>query len=293
MKSSRGFYHTVVDAPAILEEVYALKRKDSVFIAGGTLLQLNWEAGQQRPNHLISSHKLDSLQGIKEEQGYLRIGSSTLLSECMDDFNIQKRAKILIDACAKIAAPAVRNRGTLGGNICSRVGDSIPALLALDAELQFFNGELIYTVPLSEWIINSPLSEPDLLLHINIPLKTGSQSLSFFQKIGRRESFTAAIISTAGTLEVQNGIITNARIAIGGGNHQPQRLGEVENLVLQKNVETLNWRYIRQRIENGFKSYSDPFVTDSYRRKAAANIITANLFNLLNQEHGKGEEECI
>ncbi len=293
MKSSLElYYHTVVDAPVSLEDVYALKRKNSVFIAGGTLLQLNWEAGQQRPHHLISSHKLESLQGIGEERSYLRIGASTLLSECIDDLNIQKRAKILSDACTKIAAPAVRNRGTLGGNICSRVGDSIPALLALNAELQFFNGESVYTVPLSEWITKSPLSERDLLLHINIPLEKGSQCMSFFQKIGRRESFTAAIISTAGWLEVQNGIITNVRIAIGGGSHQPQTLADVENLLLQKSFETLSWGQIQKGIENGFTSYSDPFVTDSYRRKAAANIITANLFNLLKLEHRKGEDEC-
>ncbi|MDL0434843.1 MULTISPECIES: FAD binding domain-containing protein [unclassified Niallia] len=292
MKSSLQNDDTAVDAPAGLGEVFSLRQEGSMFIAGGTLLQLNWEAGQQKPHHLISSHRLESLQGIEEEANFLRIGASALLSDCILDSNIQKRAKILAEACTKIAAPAVRNRGTLGGNICSRVGDSIPALLVLDAQLHFFNGVSTYVVPLSQWIKAGPLTEPDLLVSVNIPLSTESRSISFFQKIGRRESFTAAIISSAGRIEMENGVITDAKMAIGGGAHQPQRLSDAESYVLQKSLKTMEWQVLRSMIEHGFHSYSDPFVTDSYRRKAAANIIVANLYNLLNSEYVKEDEGC-
>ncbi|TRZ38287.1 hypothetical protein CEQ21_23080 [Niallia circulans] len=297
MRNSQNIEQPIVDIPVTLEDVFSLQREESVFVAGGTMLQLNWESGQHKPSHLISSHKLDRLKGITEHtlngENYLRIGSSTLLSECVSDVNIQKKAKIITEACSKIAAPAVRNRGTIGGNVCSRVGDSIPALLVLDAKLEFFNGTSTYIVAMSEWLQESQLAGPPLLLSILIPCEKGWKSRSFFQKIGRRESFTAAIVSTAGYVKLENEIITDIKLAIGGGAHLSQRLADGEAYLLHKEYKNVNWQELRALLETSFQSYSDPFVTDSYRRKAAANIITANILHILKCEKGGEAEDAF
>lgn len=297
MSSSQNLEQPIVDIPVTLEDVFSLQREESVFVAGGTLLQLNWESGQHKPNHLISSHKLDRLKGIAEEtlngENYLRIGSSTLLSACISNVNIRKKAKIITGACEKIAAPAVRNRGTIGGNVCSRVGDTIPALLVLDAKLEFFNGTSTYIITVTEWLQESQLAGPPLLLSILIPYEKSRESRSFFQKIGRRESFTAAIVSTAGYMKLRNEFITDIKLAIGGGAHLPQRLVEGEAYLLNKDWKKTNWQEFRALLETSFQSYSDPFISDSYRRKAAANIITANILQILKNEKGGEDKRCI
>lgn len=134
-------YPTTVEIPTTLSAINKWNESNYAFISGGTILQVNWEAGQDKPNHLISTEKLMELKGISEVeldgQFFLQIGAGMSISECLTSVLMQEKAPLIVEACEKIAAPAIRNRGTIGGNICSKIGDSIPALLVLDALLTF------------------------------------------------------------------------------------------------------------------------------------------------------------
>ncbi|MGP7815836.1 FAD binding domain-containing protein [Niallia sp. 01092] len=284
------YYQTIVDIPITLVKAKKVYESNSILISGGTLLQLNWEAGIERPSHLISMEKIIELAGIKEisEAGvrYLEIGAATVLAECCKNSLVLEHAKVLSDACSKIGAPAVRNRGTIGGNICSEVGDSIPALLVLDAQLNIYNGEKQYVVSIKEWLqTKKEANILELITTIRIPIQTQKEGVHyFFQKLGRRESFTAAIISVSGYIKKANAKIEEARLAIGGGAHQPVRLESAEKMLLHRNTGNLDFAPIYQAIENGFVSYSDPFVTERYRRKVAANIFFAQCKSIFNQD---------
>ncbi|WP_445487074.1 FAD binding domain-containing protein [Niallia sp. 03133] len=283
-------YQTVVEIPLTLAEINTDKLNESTLISGGTFLQLNWEAGQKRPSQLISLEKIKELKGIKEvsegDLSFLEIGAATNLSECCKNILIQEYSKVLADACYKIAAPAVRNRGTIGGNICSKVGDSIPALLVLNAQLSIFNGEKEYLIPLKSWLETiKATDEPQILAKIRIPIeKNEKESYSFFKKVGRRESFTAAIISVAGYIKKANGKLVDVRMAIGGGAHSPVRLHAAEKMLINKNTADINLLSFYHAIENGFVSYTDPFVTELYRKKVAANLFFAQCKIGLEQE---------
>ena len=257
-----------------------------MIVSGGTILQINWEAGVEKPKHLISTDKLWELKGISavhlDGQLTLKIGAGMTISECLNNPIVQKNASILADACEKIAAPAVRNRGTIGGNICSKIGDTIPALLVLNAQLSLYNGEIEYMISLREWLSKPNPPSSELLTNVYIPIaSTNVPSYSFFRKIGRRESFTAAIISIAGFIAFQENHIQAARLAIGGGAHLPCRLYCAEK-ELEKAVEDIKWSLFYEVIQADFSSYTDPFVTAEYRKKVAANLFTANIKEALN-----------
>lgn len=289
MKISADAYPTTVEMPSTLSAVHNLRNQHNRIIAGGTILQINWEAGVEKPEHLISIEKLQELQGISEVklegQNALKIGAAMTLNDCLHNILIQKNASILADACKKIAAPAVRNRGTIGGNICSKIGDAIPALLVLEAQLSFYNGVRETMISLREWL-TKPHTPSELLTNIYIPIhslkKPGS---SFFRKIGRRESFTAAIISIAGYIVYEENNIKTARLAIGGGSHLPCRLPIAEK-TLNKAIEDIDWAILSQVIQADFSSYTDPFVSAEYRKKVAANLFIASIKDIL-YEQGK------
>lgn len=286
MSNTEQAYTTFVDIPNNLTEFRKMVHPHSLIIGGGTLLQLNWEAGMKKPKHIISVEKLSILKRIEEVdcngEKFIRIGSATSIASCLKDPILAKNAKILSEACLKIAAPAVRNRATLGGNICSKIGDCIPVLLALGAKLQFY-GESEYTLSIAEWLNKGNAPNTDLLLYILIPLDKSdcAQIYSFFKKVGRREAFTAAIITIAGYVEMKNSAIQDVRLSVGGGSHNACYLVKAEQELLNKEIDQIDWKILYESIENGFSTYTDPFVTEEYRKTITANLMVANLKTLL------------
>lgn len=282
LRISNDLFPTRVDIPTEKEELQRLFKKESGIISGGTILQLNWEAGLEKPPHLISIEKIVHLSGIQEvninNNSYIKIGSTTTIADCCKSEIVKEKATILFEACQKIAAPAVRNRATIGGNICSKIGDSIPALLALNADLEFYNGKETYIISLVKWLRSLESSLFELLTNVYIPIHSqDDESFSFFRKVGRRESFTAAVISVAGYLEKKNGKMVNVRLAVGGGAHVPSRLTKAENELMNARDEEIDWKSFYTSIKDSFSSYTDPFISENYRKKVAANIFLTTL----------------
>ncbi|MBD3107417.1 FAD binding domain-containing protein [Bacillus sp. AGMB 02131] len=244
------------------------------YISGGTLLQIQWESGHRIPRHLISLELIPSLKEIKvAEEGLLKIGALTTLAQCRKHSTIQTAQPILSQAVQSIAAPAVRSRATIGGNIMGGIGDLIPLLLALNAKL-LVQGE---EIEISNWL-KSPVKN-QLLTHILLP---ATKESSFFKKIGRRESFTAAIVTVAGTItKTDLGTIDDIRLAAGGGDNKPILLDETEPIIRGKRIEEIDWKAVFASIYSEFKAASDDFVSADYRQKAAANLIISELKNLL------------
>lgn len=293
MKGQKDSNLTIVDVPNNLNEFQEMKSPNSLIIGGGTYMQLNWEAGIKKPKRMISIHKLSILQAIEEveweEKACIKIGSSVTIASCLKSPLIAKYASILSEACQKIAAPAVRNRATIGGNICSKVGDCIPVLLALDARLQFF-GEKEYTISLNEWLSLENSDPDDLLVSILIPSKkpTSIQTFAFFHKVGRREAFTAAIISIAGYIELENKKIQKVNLTIGGGSHVPCHIVKAEHELFHVNIENINWKNLHEIIKAGFSTYTDPFVSAEYRKTISANLFVTNLKRMVHSLEGDG-----
>lgn len=278
-------YPTTVEIPYSLVTISKWNESGWVFISGGTTLQVNWEAGHDKPKHLISTDKLMELKGISEVeldgQYFLQIGASMSISDCLTNPLVQKKTPILAAACEKIAAPAIRNRGTIGGNICSKIGDTLPALLVSEALLKLFNGKETYLITVKDWLASQKRPSAELLTKVLIPLATTNlETYSFFRKIGRRASFTAAIISIAGYLEIKEKNVMTIRLAIGGGSHIPSRLTSTEKEI-GHSQSPIDWSHISKVIQTDFLSYTDPFITEAYRKKITSNIIIANIKKIL------------
>ncbi|MBM7603653.1 xanthine dehydrogenase C subunit [Metabacillus crassostreae] len=264
---------TLVDA-----QQSKLQLKEGVYVAGGTLLQLNWEANEAMSKQIISLNNLTELKDIeviKEGQKhFVKIGALTTINECLHSSIMTKYCPLFVTACQNIAAPAVRNLATLGGNVASRIGDSLPVLLVLDAEITcLINGEK-KTKKISEWLKESRDSS-FLLIDIRIPYKE-KQFSYYYKKVGRREAFTPAIVSVSGMWRFEKGELLDVRLAVGGGSHEPVRLYQVEELLKKDGCEYSS-ELVFSKIINEFNSYSDSFFNDQYRKKVAANLIISEL----------------
>lgn len=272
--------------PTCIEEAWKMKEQlgaDACLIAAGTLLQTEWEKGKPRPYHLISLERIDEMRGlvsdVKDGQSILRIGALTTLGEILSDPLIVRHSELIAEAMRSIAAPAVRNRATIGGNVAGGIGDAIPVLLVMDTLISIFDGTVRRNMPLWQWIQEnrkSQASSPDIVVGMEL-LRQGAGDC-FYKKIGRRETFIPSIVTVAGSCtRGKDGKITHIRLAAGGGETPPQRFEHAENLLQGTVVDEAVLERVHMSILNEFQVVSDAFASASYRKQIAANLIASEL----------------
>jgi xanthine dehydrogenase YagS FAD-binding subunit len=108
--------------PASLEDAIAsLSRADAHPLGGGTDLLVCVEEGIARPESVVDLRGIGEFDGIElRPDGGLHIGAAARVSDIADHVDISARFPMLSEACAAVGTPALRNMGTLGGNLCQR-----------------------------------------------------------------------------------------------------------------------------------------------------------------------------
>lgn len=275
---------TVVWRPGTLEEARSLKREyneEARFIAGGTLMQMQREQGIPFPPYLISLEKMRELSDIEETvDGAVRIGGLTDLETCRTHPLIKRRCPALQEAIGTIASPAVRNRGTIGGNILYGVGDVIPILLAMNARLSWFCEDGIRSEVLSDYVTDSALPTNGAIL-TDVTIPSQSEAHCFFRKIGRRETFIASVVTVAMQAMVsEQGFIQSIHLVAGGGVNTPRRLVKCEEWLSGKRLSDVQLTELSVMIKEESALIGDAFASAAYRRTVAAHLLVAELQSL-------------
>ncbi|WEZ64840.1 xanthine dehydrogenase subunit C [Bacillus subtilis] len=255
--------------PTALDEAYSLLEKlapDVCAASGSTLLQLQWDKGTLPKQHLVSLEGIDEMRGISASNTHMSIGALTSLNECRKNPLIKSALGCFSDAASAVAAPGIRSRATIGGNIASKIGDYIPLLLVLDAELIVYQKKLI-RLPLGAW-----LSEEDfrtaIVTRVIIPRTEGERV--FYRKLGRRQAFTGAAAVAAGRFLKDGGI----RLAAGHADITPRRLLDSEAKWMAPGWDP---HELYKTLIHELPFSSDAFMSAAYRKKAAANVIMVEL----------------
>jgi CO/xanthine dehydrogenase FAD-binding subunit len=225
------------ESPTRLEVAYALLADaDGVPwrpLAGGTdlMVQLTGEIGQP-PDRILDIWRLDELRGISVEPDALVIGALTTYAEILRSPLVAEFVPSLADAAATIGAAQIQNRGTLGGNIAnaSPAGDTLPVLLALDAEIVVGSARGDRTIPAAEfWTAyrQTALAPDELILRIRIPLAGGREAR--FRKIGtRRAQAISKVVIAVAWREARDAAWHDVRVALGSVAERPIRVVAAE-----------------------------------------------------------------
>ena len=131
-------------------------KNDAQIFAGGTDILV--EARYNKKNlkeHWIDISGISGLKQIKEIKKQISIGPMVTHSEIIRNDMIKQHAPLLAEACRVIGSLQIRNRGTIGGNICnaSPCADSIPALVVLDTQLVIDSSSGEQVLPISDFFI--------------------------------------------------------------------------------------------------------------------------------------------
>ncbi len=208
---------TVAEALGLLGE-----NEGARALAGGQTLVSVMKARAASPEALVDLNHLDELNGIElGADGRLEIGAMTTYTELIESAEARARP-ILGEVCAQIADVQVRNRGTVGGNICANdpTNHLPPLMVALGAEMTISGPDGERTVPAEEFFLGvymTAVGPGELLTKITIPP-------------GRRDGFASVTIGRDGTCIVCAAVSLDngPRIAIGCVDAVPHRATEVE-----------------------------------------------------------------
>ncbi|MCP4612206.1 MAG: xanthine dehydrogenase family protein subunit M [Planctomycetes bacterium] len=116
----KAFQHVV---PNSLQEVVTLLNENPIqskILAGGLDLLGEMKEHIVAPDMLISISHLDGLNGIRTENGITHIGAVVTLTELAENSEMNNDHTVLAQAAQSVGSPQIRNRGTLGGNLCQR-----------------------------------------------------------------------------------------------------------------------------------------------------------------------------
>jgi CO/xanthine dehydrogenase FAD-binding subunit len=198
-------------------------------IAGGTDLMVDVNFGRTELAGVLDLTAVAELQGIDRDDRAIRIGAAHPMADIAERL---PDVAALAGAVVTVGSPQIRSRATLGGNIAtaSPAGDSLPALLVHDAEVEVASTRGSRRSSLDELLLapRSTTLEPDeLIVAVHLP-RTAWRSR--FAKVGTRNAMVIATCSVAVSVNTDTG---QGRIAAGAVAPTARRLPQAEAVLEQ------------------------------------------------------------
>ncbi len=259
--------------PKTLEDAVAAKSDNTALVpyAGGT----DWMVNRRPGTPLLFLNYIPALREIRREGGELVIGACCTYTGLLESGEIPA---ILRQAVIEVASPAIRNLGTLGGNICnaSPAGDTLPPLYALDARVRLASASGKRELPIASFIQGvrkTALAGGELLEAVIIPNKEFSRS--YYKKVGARNAVAISKASFAGLMSVEKGRVASISMAFGSVAATVVRRPEIEASLCGKTAREL----AEQKDE--IASMYDPFIlpiddqrsTADYRKRVCMALL--------------------
>ncbi len=201
--------------------------------AGGTDLMVK----EHHAAPFLYLHDIPELKTLSEHDGVLHLGAALTYSELL---NAPQTPAILKEALAQIAAPAIRNTATLGGNIAnaSPKGDGALVCAVADATLvlQSVSGER--RLSMEEFILgrNKTALRPDELL-VEIQMPTTHLANYSFCKVGGRKALAISRVSFAGLISIDTNTVRHLALAFGAVEDTVVCPRELAALLIGRSIE--------------------------------------------------------
>jgi len=227
---------TLNEALGILTELKGVKP-----IAGGTDLLLELRSGSSDLCDLVDLGLLKELCYIREENGRIHIGAMTTHGKIVASKLLQSKAAILSEAANLVGSVQIRNLATVGGNLCnaSPGADTATPLLVLGAEAAIASKGKTRNIPLEELFAGprkTSLLPDELLIGVSFPVPPKGSGGAFI-KIGRRKGCTLSLINAAAYVEINGGVCTEVRVAVGACAPTPWRIKDVEAMIKGNKID--------------------------------------------------------
>jgi CO/xanthine dehydrogenase FAD-binding subunit len=227
-----------------LEEVLDIlenKGENAKLIAGGTDIVIALRTGKVSPEVMVDISGLKELNFVNESGDIIEIGAATSFTTIENEPKLKGALSGLSDAAYSVGSPQIRNRGTIGGNICngSPAADTVPPFLALGAVAVLKSKNETREVELNKFFLDKEkvdLKSNEMLYSVKFNKAQGGQGLGF-SKLGLRKALAISRLSVSVFVEIdKDNVCKAARVASGSLGKYPMREKEIEEFLLGKNL---------------------------------------------------------
>jgi len=245
--------------------------------AGGTDLMVLLEAGKLAHHNYVNIWSLKELRGIEATDTHITLGALTTYTEVQTNPILRSEFPMLCQAASETGGLAIQNRGTLGGNIvnASPAADSPPALLAYEAEIELVSARGSRWLPYQRFHTGYKqmhIHPDELLARIRLPRNTTGLT-HYYRKVGTRKAQAISKVCLAAVGKIDDGYITDTRIAVGSVAPIVVRCVQTEDALRGQTLSDETIKSALASLMHEISPIDDIRSTAKYRLQVAKNLL--------------------
>ena len=274
--------------PGNMEDAIAALQanEEPYLLAGGTDLLIGMKTNAVKPKCLIDLKGIPGLDCIEYNNGF-KLGTLTTVQDVEASPLIREKIPALSTAAGTLGSIQIRNRATIGGNLChgSPAADMAVILLAMNCEVIIATANGTKTMGLDQFFTgpnSTVLDRSEVLSQITIP-KEIEQYKGIYLKHGPRKAMDIGIVNIAILLDADagGGFCNQIMIALGAVAPRPIRAKKAEALL---NANRLTPELIQEAAEaasNEATPITDFRASAGYRKELVKNLIVKGIQQVL------------
>ena len=252
---------------------YTQNNNQYKFVTDGTDIALEVTKKNNTINSLIYLGNNKDLNYIKIEKNYINIGSATPINKIIP--MLKKYYPSFAEIFYRYGSTQIRNVASIGGNLgsASPIGDSLPALLALNAKLilQSKKQRILDINNFFKDYRKTDLKNKEFIKEIRIPIFKNYIFKCY--KISKRIDDDISSLFVAYLMKLKNNIIIDINIAYGGMDSIPNFAFKTQKYLIGKEFNLKNLEKSKQIIEKDFTPLTDVRASSSYRKLVSKNLM--------------------
>jgi len=271
------------EVPRSVDEAAAvLAGGNATVLAAGTDLMPQSQAGRVTFGHtLVNINRIDEMKGIALEDGAIRLGALTTITDFMENEIVRRHLPALHEAGDHFASSQIRNAATIGGNImnASPAGDTLIPFLIYVAEIELASrpdGKLkSRRVALKDFFAGPGRTHAgpgELLVAVHVPVPPDPHFARFF-KFGVRPALDISAISIGIAGVPENGALHDVRVALGAVAPTPVRAPKTEHAIEGRRLDEAAIEEIAQTARDEISPIDDIRATAWYRLELVHNVM--------------------
>lgn len=245
-----------------------------LILSGCTDILVDTRSGRTTADRAIDIFGIPELHRIyKGDDGYIHIGGSVTNDELDNSPLINELLPALAYCARRCGGPAIQNRATVGGNLCtaSGAGDLPVVLLAFDALVLLAGADGTTRMRTEDFVTGyrqTTLKPNQIVQEILIPLPAPGSRQAFFKR-GSRKALTLSRVSLASYLELEQNRVRVLRFAAGSMSPIPRRLKRTEEALMGKTFDA----DLIERAGDLAAEEISPRKQTAYRKKITGNLV--------------------
>ncbi|MBI4321924.1 MAG: xanthine dehydrogenase family protein subunit M [Chloroflexi bacterium] len=218
---------------------------DVAVLAGGTDLLNQMKREELSPNSLINLKSITGLSYIHlDGSRSVRIGALTRIADLATNEPLRCAFPAIVDAARSLGLPSVRNRATIGGNLChaSPAADMAPALIAYGAEVKVVGPQGHRRLPVESFFVGpgrNALGKGEILTEIAVDTPDLSGRSVYFKHSIRKANDTAIVgVAAYAAIDPRSGCVAAIGLGLGAVSPTPVRARLAEAAIRGKKADT-------------------------------------------------------